>query len=82
MSPESPRIPGHRKTLFDEQLLVPFILRLPGVIPAGKRLPMQVRMIDVLPTILDAAGLDIPLTGTMDAEPEKALAVVDQWLAR
>jgi choline-sulfatase len=51
---------GHRKTLFDEQLLVPFILRLPEVIPAGRRLRMQARMIDVMPTILDIAGLEVP----------------------
>lgn len=48
---------GHRRTLFDEQLLVPFLMRLPGRIPAGRRLAMQTRMIDVLPTVLDLLEL-------------------------
>jgi arylsulfatase A-like enzyme len=49
---------GHRKTLYDEQLLVPFILRLPGRLPAGRRLAMQVRMIDVMPTLIELATGD------------------------
>ena len=47
---------GHRKTLYDEQLLVPFVMRLPGVLPAGERLAMQVRMKDVTPTLLGLAS--------------------------
>ncbi len=46
----------HRFTLFDEQLRVPWILRLPGRLPAGGRVGMQVRLIDVLPTLLDLLG--------------------------
>jgi len=51
---------GHRATLFDEQLRVPLILRLPGGLPEGKRLAMQVRAIDVLPTILELLGVAAP----------------------
>jgi len=51
---------GHKRTLYDEQLLVPFVLRLPGRLPAGRRVGMQVRLIDVLPTLLDALGVPIP----------------------
>jgi arylsulfatase A-like enzyme len=47
---------GHRHTLYDEQLLVPFIMRLPGSLPAGRRVAMQVRMVDLAPTILDLIG--------------------------
>jgi arylsulfatase A-like enzyme len=46
---------GHRKTLFDEQLLVPFLLHMPRRLQAGRRVAMQVRMIDVKPTLLDLA---------------------------
>lgn len=49
---------GHRYTLFDEQLLVPLILRLPNTLPSGLRIPDQVRTIDITPTILDI--VDIP----------------------
>jgi arylsulfatase A-like enzyme len=51
---------GHRHTLYDEQLLVPFLMRLPGRLPAGKRIGMQVRMVDIAPTILDAVGVPSP----------------------
>jgi len=48
---------GHRYTLFDEQLLVPLVLRLPGTLPPGLRIPDQVRTIDLMPTILDIVGI-------------------------
>ena len=49
---------GHRHTLYDEQLLVPFVLRLPGVLPSGRRVGMQSRMVDIAPTLLDLLGMD------------------------
>lgn len=56
---------GHRHTLYDEQLWVPFILRFPGELPSARRVGMQVRMIDVAPTLLDLLGVDPPRqTGT------------------
>jgi arylsulfatase A-like enzyme len=39
---------------------VPLIFVWPGHIPAGQRLTQTVSMIDVLPTILDLAGLPMP----------------------
>jgi arylsulfatase A-like enzyme len=48
---------GHRKTLYDEVLRVPLIIRYPGHVPSGRRFSEQARMIDVLPTLLDLAGL-------------------------
>ncbi|UCF32840.1 MAG: sulfatase [Phycisphaerales bacterium] len=48
---------GHRKTLYDEVIRVPLIIRYPGQVPPGRRLAEQARMIDVLPTLLDLAGL-------------------------
>jgi len=47
---------GHRKTLYDEQLMVPFILWGPGRLPAGHRVAMQTRMVDIAPTLLDLQG--------------------------
>jgi arylsulfatase A-like enzyme len=55
---------GHRMTLFDEVIRLPLIIRYPGVAPAGERFTQQARMIDLVPTILDLAGLP-PATNVM-----------------
>lgn len=44
------------RMLYREQTHVPFILRGPGI-PAGQRVPDQVRTADMAPTLLDYAGL-------------------------
>lgn len=51
---------GHRKTLFDECIRVPLILRYPAGLPAGKRIAAQTRSIDIGPTMLELAGLGVP----------------------
>jgi len=48
---------GHRLALFEESIRIPLIVRWPGRIPAGRRLPDQVAMIDIMPTLLDLAGV-------------------------
>ncbi|MCP4657626.1 MAG: sulfatase-like hydrolase/transferase [bacterium] len=50
--------PQHGHTLYDELLLVPLIFHAPGRIPEGERIDHQVRLIDILPTILDYLELD------------------------
>ncbi len=47
----------HGHTMYDELIKVPLILALPGQIPGGIRVSRQVRMLDVMPTILDFLGL-------------------------
>ncbi len=54
---------GHARTLFDEVLLVPLIMRLPGHIEAGKRIKEQVRHLDIMSTLLPFAGLPENLDG-------------------
>ncbi|HEX2253060.1 MAG TPA: sulfatase [Thermoanaerobaculia bacterium] len=44
--------------LYDENLLVPLLLSLPGGRRAGTVVPDQVRLIDVFPTLLELAGLE------------------------
>ena len=51
---------GHGESLFDEVLRVPLMFRLPGVVPAGKRVTPRVGLIDVGPTIAELAGIDPP----------------------
>lgn len=51
---------AHRNGLYDELIHVPLIMRFPEAIPAGTRSNTQVRLIDVVPTILDLVGLPHP----------------------
>ncbi|HEU4753331.1 MAG TPA: sulfatase/phosphatase domain-containing protein, partial [Armatimonadota bacterium] len=43
--------------LYDTNLHVPLIFRMPGRVPAGRRVPGMVRLFDVAPTVLELAGL-------------------------
>jgi arylsulfatase A-like enzyme len=49
--------------LFEESIHVPFMMRLPGVVPAGLRIDTPVSLVDVAPTILDLVGAP-PMEGT------------------
>jgi arylsulfatase A-like enzyme len=50
---------GHGKTLFEESIHVPLILRYPGV-AAGTRVARTIQLVDIFPTFLQLAGLPIP----------------------
>ncbi len=52
----------HGITLFDEQLHVPLMIKLPGGRGAGQRIGATVSQIDVVPTILDLLGVPPPPT--------------------
>lgn len=79
---------GHRKSLYDEVLHIPLVVRYPARVPPGVRIESQTRMIDVAPTLLELAGLakDERLPGASLAPlardpkapfPELALAELD-----
>jgi arylsulfatase A-like enzyme len=51
---------GHFKTLYDEVLRVPLIIRYPKRVAAGRRVAGQVRLMDVAPTLLSLAGVRLP----------------------
>lgn len=56
---------GHRRTLNEEVVRVPMILRLPGVLPAGRVVPGPVSLTDLLPTVLEILGLpSMPAPGS------------------
>ncbi|HRC85971.1 MAG TPA: sulfatase, partial [Thermoanaerobaculia bacterium] len=46
----------HGQTLFEEQIHVPLIFRWDAGLPAGKRLGGDVQLVDLLPTLVAAAG--------------------------
>lgn len=48
---------GHDEVYFDEVLRVPFFIRYPGIAGTPYRINTQAQLIDVLPTILDFAGI-------------------------
>jgi arylsulfatase A-like enzyme len=51
---------GHGHSVYQELLHVPLVFRWPGVIPAGLRIDPVVSIIDIGPSVLDAAGVSIP----------------------
>ncbi len=46
----------HGQTLYEEQIHVPLIVRWDRRLPAGRRLPGTVRLLDLMPTLVAAAG--------------------------
>jgi arylsulfatase len=52
---------GHHRTLFEEVILVPLIFRWPGRLDAGRVITDQVRLIDVMPTLLALAAVTPPV---------------------
>ncbi len=67
---------GH---LHDSNLLVPWILALPGNREAGKRIPTQVSLVDLVPTLLDLLGLPVP--GGVDGRSRAPLVLGETALA-
>jgi len=51
---------GTRPNMFDESVLVPFIVRWPGVVKPGTTSDALVSTIDVLPTLAEVAGVETP----------------------
>ncbi len=50
---------GHNRSVFEVEVRVPLVVSWPGVIAPGQRLAETVHLVDVLPTVASAAGLDI-----------------------
>jgi arylsulfatase A-like enzyme len=53
-------VAGHGMTVYDEEVLVPLVVRAPGLVPEKLRLAMQVGLVDLTPTLLDLAGVEAP----------------------
>ena len=50
----------HGRSLFDELIRVPLVVKFPGNRRAGTRVAGQVQGLDVVPTVLEAVGLPLP----------------------
>jgi arylsulfatase A-like enzyme len=71
---------GHGKTLFEETVRVPLVLRYPRRVPAGQVVRSQVRLMDVAPTILGLARVETQ-AGFLSSVAEPARARdLSPWL--
>ena len=50
----------HGQTAYGELANVPLVLHLPGTIPENAKITETVRSIDLMPTLLDLSGLEVP----------------------
>ena len=50
----------HGRSLFDELIRVPLVVKLPDSRGAGRRIEEQVQGLDVCPTVLEAMGVPLP----------------------
>jgi hypothetical protein len=63
----------HGKTVFDELIHIPLIVKFPGGASAGKRITQQVQAADVLPTVLESGGLPVPRPPVIIGHPLQAV---------
>ena len=49
-----------KRVLYEQNVLVPFILSCPGLLPKGKVIDEPVEMVDFVPTLMDFSALDVP----------------------
>lgn len=59
----------HGRSLFDELIRVPLIVKFPGNREAGRRVAEQVQLADLLPTILQEMGLPVPAPPVIVGHP-------------
>lgn len=57
---------GHKGSLFEGGIRVPSLISWPDGLPQGRDCDMPAAMMDVLPTLLDAIGLDEPNSSNSD----------------
>ncbi|MDG2306973.1 MAG: sulfatase [Candidatus Binatia bacterium] len=75
-------IGGHSRTLVDQLVNVPLIMRYPPRIRAGMSIENQVRLMDVGPTLLGLAGVDRPEGfGLPGPEEESRASDLSRWIA-
>ena len=70
---ETGGLKGEKRSLFAGGVRVPFLVRWPGVVPAGRKDAESVlTAVDLLPTFLEAAG--VPLPEGLEPDGQSALA--------
>jgi arylsulfatase A-like enzyme len=59
---------GAKSSMFEGGIRVPFTMRWPARLPAGKTYPYRVSALDVLPTLLEAAAIPADRSPKLDGE--------------
>jgi arylsulfatase A-like enzyme len=63
----------HGRSVFDELIRIPLVVKLPGRRDAGRRVALQVQAVDVLPTVLESQGLPVPAPPAIAGRPLQPL---------
>jgi arylsulfatase A-like enzyme len=81
---------GHTRTLYDELIRVPLLIRIPGARSAGRVVEEPVSLVSLMPTLLDLMGIEGPgevqgatfaplMTDAGEWQPEPILSEVVRW---
>jgi arylsulfatase A-like enzyme len=62
----------HGRSVFDELVRVPLLVKFPEGAHAGRRVASQVQVLDVLPTVLTSLGLPVPPAPAVGGRPLQA----------
>jgi arylsulfatase A-like enzyme/cytochrome c-type biogenesis protein CcmH/NrfG len=76
----------HGVFIYDETIQVPLVIKLPQAKAAGERIENKVELADVLPTLLETTGIEVPpevqgksLLGLMKAGTEEDTRATEAW---
>lgn len=69
---------GKKGSVDEGGVRAPFLIRWPGKIAAGKRIPQIAGAIDLFPTLCDLTGVAVPATKPMDGRSLKPLLLGDK----
>jgi arylsulfatase A-like enzyme len=65
----------HGRSVFDELVRIPLVVKFPRQRDAGRRVQQQVQAVDVLPTVLESLGLPVPQSPVIAGVPlQRALS--------
>ena len=70
---------GHMLHVYDFLVRVPLIMRCPGRLAAGRAHGRMVRQVDILPTVLDLAGIPQPPSDAIDGRSFRPLIDGQPW---
>jgi arylsulfatase A-like enzyme len=63
----------HGRSVFDELIRIPLVVKFPGQREAGRRIAQQVQTVDLLPTVLEHLGLPVPAPPAIVGHPLQAV---------
>jgi arylsulfatase A-like enzyme len=63
----------HGRSVFDELIRIPLIVKFPGQKDGGRRVAQQVQTLDVLPTVLEHFALPVPAAPVITGHPLQAV---------